>query len=51
VPPEARWAHPKAQVRQPNIGEIVDDAMAGIERDKPVLKGVLPVGNANFAWV
>src|SRR5574339_182814 len=42
VPPEARWAHLKAQARQPSIGQLVDDAMAGIERDNPALKGVLP---------
>jgi type I restriction enzyme M protein len=42
VPPEARWAHLKAQARQPTIGRLVDDAMAGVERDNPVLKGVLP---------
>ena len=42
VPPEARWGHLKAQAKQPTIGQIVDDAMAGIERDNPALKGVLP---------
>ncbi len=42
VPPEARWAHLKAHAKQPTIGQIVDDAMAGIERDNPALKGVLP---------
>jgi type I restriction enzyme M protein len=42
VPPEARWAHLKAQAKQPTIGRLVDDAMAGIERDNPALKGVLP---------
>ena len=42
VPPEARWPHLKAQARQSTIGELVDDAMAGIERDNPALKGVLP---------
>jgi len=42
VPPEARWALLKAQARQPTIGRLVDDAMAGIEGDNPVLKGVLP---------
>ena len=36
VPPEARWAHLKAQARQPAIGRLVDDAMAGIERDNDV---------------
>jgi type I restriction enzyme M protein len=42
VPPEARWSHLKSQAKQPTIGQIVDDAMAGIERDNPSLKGVLP---------
>jgi type I restriction enzyme M protein len=42
VPPEARWTHLKAQAKQPTIGQLVDDAMAGIERDNPTLKGVLP---------
>ena len=42
VPPEARWSHLKAQARQVTIGQLVDDAMAGIERDNPALKGVLP---------
>lgn len=42
VPPEARWPHLQAQAKQSTIGQLVDDAMAGIERDNPVLKGVLP---------
>ena len=42
VPPEARWTHLKAQARQPTVGQLVDDAMAGIERDNPALKDVLP---------
>ena len=42
VPPEARWTHLKAQARQSTIGQLVDEAMAGIERDNPALKGVLP---------
>ena len=42
VPPEARWSHLKAQARQPTIGALVDDAMAGVERDNPTLNGVLP---------
>ena len=42
VPPEARWSHLKAQAKQATIGQLVDDAMAGIERDNPHLKGVLP---------
>src|SRR5213593_787963 len=42
VPPEARWSHLKSQAKQPTIGELVDTAMTGIERDNPSLKGVLP---------
>ena len=42
VPAEARWAHLKAQAKQPVIGQLVDDAMSGIERDNPALKEVLP---------
>jgi type I restriction enzyme M protein len=38
----ARWPHLKARARQSTIGQLVDDAMAGIERDNPALKGVLP---------
>ena len=42
VPPEARWAHLRAQAKQPNIGQLVDGAMAGVERDNPALTDVLP---------
>ena len=42
VPPEARWAHLRTRARQPTIGQLVDDAMAGVERDNPALKDVLP---------
>ena len=42
MPPEARWSHLKAQARQPTVGQFVDGAMAGIERDNPALKDVLP---------
>ena len=41
VPREARWPHLKAQARQATIGQLVDDAMTGIERDNPALKDVL----------
>ncbi|MGO8920767.1 MAG: type I restriction-modification system subunit M [Stellaceae bacterium] len=49
VPPEARWAHLKAQAKQSSVGQLVDDAMAGIERDNPALKGVLPRDYARLA--
>jgi len=42
VPPESRWSYLKAAAPQPTIGQIVDDAMAAIERDNPSLKSVLP---------
>lgn len=42
VPPEARWSYLKAQAKQSTIGQLVDDAMSGIERDNPILKDVLP---------
>ena len=42
VPPEARWTHLKAQAKQPTIGQLIDDAMSGIERDNPALNNVLP---------
>ncbi len=42
VPPEARWNRLQAQARQPTIGQVVDDAMAAVERDNPVLGDVLP---------
>lgn len=42
VPPEARWSHLNAQTKLPTIGQLVDHAMAGIEREDSGLKGVLP---------
>ena len=46
VPPEARWAHLKAQAKQPTIGQLADGAMTAIERDNPALEDVLPKGYA-----
>ena len=42
VPKEARWTQLKAKAPQPEIGQIVDDAMGAIEQDNLSLKGVLP---------
>ncbi len=42
MPPEARWTRLKKQAKQPTIGQLVDAAMAAIERDNPSLKSVLP---------
>ena len=42
VPPLARWSHLQASARQITIGRLIDEAMIAIEKDNPVLKGVLP---------
>ncbi len=42
VPAEARWPALRDSAKQPTIGKLIDDAMVAIERDNPVLKGVLP---------
>lgn len=42
VPANARWPYLLSQATQPNIGEFIDDAMDAIERENPLLKGVLP---------
>ena len=46
---EARWARLRSQARQPDIGKIVDAAMASIERDNPDLRDALPKGYVNPA--
>jgi type I restriction enzyme M protein len=45
VPNKARWSGPaglQANAKQPTIGKLIDDAMVAIEKENPVLKGVLP---------
>jgi type I restriction enzyme M protein len=49
VPPEARWEYLQKNAKQPTIGNLIDDAMDGIERDNPSLKGVLPKNYARVA--
>jgi len=41
VPKEARWEYLQGSAKQPEIGQIIDDAMLAIERENPALKGVL----------
>jgi type I restriction enzyme M protein len=41
VPKAARWSGIQAKAKQAGIGQIIDDAMAAIERDNPSLRGVL----------
>jgi len=42
VPKEARWNHLRNAAKKPNIGKLIDNAMDAVERDNPILKGVLP---------
>lgn len=42
VPSDARWSHLKGRARQPEIGQLVDDAMMAVERENPSLRDVLP---------
>lgn len=42
VPKEARWSYLQANAKQPTIGKLLDEAMDAIEKEKPLLKGVLP---------
>ena len=46
VPPEARWDSIKAAAKQDNIGQLIDQAIAAVERDNKPLKGML---QQNFA--
>ncbi len=42
VPQDARWVMLQQNARSAEIGILIDKAMAAIERDNPILKGVLP---------
>lgn len=42
VPTDARWEIIKNHAKQPNIGQIIDNAMIVLEKSNPSLKGVLP---------
>ena len=42
VPPESRWDYLQKRAKDTKIGQLIDEAMAAIERDNPKLKGVLP---------
>jgi type I restriction enzyme M protein len=42
VPEEARWFYLQARAKQPEIGKEIDEAMTILEKENPILKGVLP---------
>ena len=41
VPKDARWQKVEASAKKPEIGKVIDDAMAAIEQQNPTLRGVL----------
>ena len=41
VPKESRWKKLQDNAKQTTIGKLIDDAMVAIEKENPVLKGVL----------
>ncbi len=42
VPTDARWEVIKNHAKQPNIGQVIDNAMIALEKTNRSLKGVLP---------
>ena len=41
VPPQARWEYLREQAKQPDIGALIDDALAAIENENSALRGKL----------
>jgi type I restriction enzyme M protein len=42
VPKAARWSGIQAKAKDPGIGQLIDEAMAAVEKDNSSLRGVLP---------
>lgn len=42
VPPEARWDYLQKNAKRAEIGTLIDNAMAALERENKAFKGVLP---------
>ncbi len=42
VPADARWGSIQAKAKLPSIGQDIDEAMDLIEKENPVIRGVLP---------
>ena len=42
VPAEARWQAIQDQAKLPTIGQVIDNAMDLIEKENPIIRGVLP---------
>ena len=41
VPADARWEFLRARAKQPEIGQLIDQALVSIEKDNPTLRGKL----------
>lgn len=49
VPTEARWSFLQGKAKDPKIGQLIDEAMTAIERDKIRLKiRGIPIKSLNF---
>jgi type I restriction enzyme M protein len=42
VPEHSRWSYLQDNAKQPTIGNLIDEAMRGLEAENTTLKGVLP---------
>ena len=45
VPEHARWSYISAHSKQPEIGQIVDQALDSIEKENDSLRGVLAIAS------
>ncbi len=42
VPAEARWSYIQDRAKLPEVGQIIDGAMDILEKENPIIRGVLP---------
>ncbi|KJF18178.1 class I SAM-dependent DNA methyltransferase [Acidithrix ferrooxidans] len=42
VPEDARWQYLQSKAKLPDIGQVIDRAMDLIEKENPIIRGVLP---------
>lgn len=42
VPEDARWQYIQSKAKLPDVGQVIDRAMDLIEKENPVIRGVLP---------
>ena len=42
VPADARWGYVQSKAKLPDIGQVIDRSMDLIEKENPVIRGVLP---------